>query len=519
MVAGVIASGLEASLLTAPVKAAAKCVETVSAKMGARAAAGGAVRAGSALAAVNAERAAARKAATGVAETVLKHSTPGRILAAGGATALVVGTHEVADGVQDMGEAVGEAVRENPELAGEVADRVMGPVKSICLVAGAGIVALLLWLFLPWIALFRNYSRLSAARHAKRIESLSGGIAAKADVEAAPRGAMRFGKARLRTLSALAAFAVLTALGIFGVSSVRDAESRAFAQTYMTGEDVPGKSARRARVMEKLKAGYLKSVERHYADFSNRVEEVAKVEFAKVRSGVPALTEKFGTLARCTDLFKDAVADRIKGGDRVGERIRRDLEEDYYRGLYGARDKVVACLEDLVLDLDSAGKTYRLSVESELASERLPGDARYGKFLVECSERIDAKKTELETAQNIAAVSVAIEAMLIRQTVSTVTKTIGKTAARQAATMAAGVGAAVVDGPLPVGDVIAVVSVVGCTAWTGYDVWNATKVLPGELRRTLTEVTDESERKCLGEVLACGQKAYADSLASHVLGT
>ena len=102
----------------------------------------------------------------------------------------------------------------------------------------------------------------------------------------------------------------------------------------------------------------------------------------------------------------------------------------------------------------------------------------------------------------------ALEAVCIRQTVATVAKILGKAAARQSGTMVAGAGAAMADGPLPVGDAIAGVAIIGCTAWSVWDVYKATKILPEELRATLEATTRKCEQQTLDEVKNSGEKAY-----------
>ena len=72
--------------------------------------------------------------------------------------------------------------------------------------------------------------------------------------------------------------------------------------------------------------------------------------------------------------------------------------------------------------------------------------------------------------------------------------------------MTAGIGAAAVDGPLPVGDIIGGVAVLGCTAWTAVDVYRATKVLPARLADALNKATRDCERQCRDEVRKAGEQ-------------
>lgn len=89
-----------------------------------------------------------------------------------------------------------------------------------------------------------------------------------------------------------------------------------------------------------------------------------------------------------------------------------------------------------------------------------------------------------------AAVGVAFEAVMIRSSylaikscikgvvrvgLSLVVKRIGTTAVTAA-------GSAIADGPLPIGDIIATTITVGGLAWTAWDVYKVTKIMPKEMR-------------------------------------
>jgi hypothetical protein len=99
-----------------------------------------------------------------------------------------------------------------------------------------------------------------------------------------------------------------------------------------------------------------------------------------------------------------------------------------------------------------------------------------------------------------------------KATVSTVVSLLGKAAARQAGTMAAGAGAAIADGPLPIGDIVGGVAVVGCTLWTWWDINKATNVLPEKLAETLNGVTRDCEKKSREEMLRLGEEVVARAL-------
>lgn len=495
----------EASVWTTPVKAG---VKKVASQVGGRTGGEVVVRGGAALARATAEREVAKAAGGTVCANVAKTVTPGKILAAGGAVAMVTAAHEAADGVQQVGESIGDVTRQDPGIATRIAEVFMRPITwGITLISAVG-TAVLAWFFLPLLTLVRNWMRFRALKQA------SGMQPAYVDVVDVDPGASasvraRSGKVNVRALFAVAGFLALSGIGIIsfchsGKDELERIRDRVVSQAPCRDRV---KVAKRAQVISGLQQAYQRAVQGHYEAFRVEVEQVSCAEFGRVREGVPCVADSFGTFSRCKRMVCDCVLDKMRGGNRTSENIRRDLEQDYYAGLYAARDRVIGCLGTLRANLDHAREQFEASLKGELSGEALPGDDAYKAFLADCGERIETKKAELSDAQLTAGIAVAIEAVLIRETVATVSKCFAKSVARQTAAMAGGAATALADGPLPIGDIIGGVAVVGTTAWTCYDVYKASKVVPGELRSVLNNVTSDCEKQCLEEVRAAGERA------------
>ena len=535
LIVGTLCGAVHASVLSAPVKAVARSCEKAAVKLGIRAAEKPIVRGGAKLATVTAEREAAKAATHSMIKTIAKEATPKKILATGAGTAMVVAGHEVADGVQRyldekgkgeraMGDGVGKAAENHPEVAIAVGtstteNPLASYVKYFYLAGVSALVVVGAWFLWPWVVLIRNLSALAARR---RAAAMRGGEVI--DVTPMPVGNIeptnRPGFSRLELIFVVASCLVLTMLGVWrmAASSSNDAGSSderppaPVARTEGDKAEAQAKQderiAKRKATIAKLHAAYADAIERHYRNFLSDIENVGDVQFGIVRMGIPAVVDKFGTFSRCKDLFKTIVTDKLKGGDETGNSIKRDLEADYYRRLYAARDRVYGCLENFLRNADCAKETFKLELEAELDEVELPGDDAYKSLLEECGERIEQNKEELKWGQIDAGIAVALEAVCIRQTVAAAAKILGKTAARQAGTMVAGAGAAAADGPLPIVDAIAVGAIAICTGWSVWDVYKATKILPAELRATLEATTRKCEQQTQEEVRSSGEKIY-----------
>ncbi len=512
---GVVVANVWASPVAPLIRAGTKCVGHLGIRLGGRAAGKAVVRGGAKLATVQAERMAVRAAGKAVAHggtklaavqaermaarassstlaSISKEVTPKRILATGGAVAAVVGMHEVADGVQSMGQGVGRAVAENPEIAAVVVDGVTAPIRWIVW-AVLFVVAWMLW---PLVHLVRNgvaWWATGKMRQTEVVREVTCGGSAQSRVDS------RSGRIGIQVVLALALLAGLVGLGIYSLNH----------RGVRSGIQEPKK----ADVAE-ICAAYEKAVQSQYEAFLGAVGQTTEVEFGKVKAGIDGAVKQFGTMSRCARLVKTMVLDKLGGGTRTADSLRADLEADYYRGLYDARDHVVACVEALRSNLEAVRRAFGADMKRELALDILPGDEAYDALLTQQGEEIEGAKRALTSKQLDAGVNVALEAYYFRETVAVVAKVLGKTVIRQAGTMAAGAGASVADGPLPIGDCIAVVAVTGSTVWTAVDVYRATKTLPRDLARILEETADACAGQCRREVEELGQKVVCRYLAA-----
>ncbi len=114
-------------------------------------------------------------------------------------------------------------------------------------------------------------------------------------------------------------------------------------------------------------------------------------------------------------------------------------------------------------------------------------------------------------AKVIASVGATIEVIFIKQSVKLIYKLFAKAAARVATSTAISAGAAVADGPLPIGEIIGGTITVASLAWTGYDLYDANKVLPRELKVMLYDTLNEQRQKTMTPVIQAATK-YTKSL-------
>ena len=326
------AFALPASLST---RAVIKGGEKVASKIGMQTAGKAAVRGGVKLAAVTAEREAAKRTAGGIAEGVVKHVTAKQLLAAGGGTAMVVAAHECADGVQQMGEGVKEAVKAKPELAERIAEIVTSPVKWLVGIATIGVMGFLAWFLWPWVSLVRNWSKLIAARRAATMRNTAPaacGAGDVIDVTPSTPDAMRSGFTRLELIIVLVGLLLLLVVGVWRIAKLWIPDGDTSPTRHRTTVSRRALLAERGKKFTQLRADYVAALDGHYTTFLSDVESDASARFGEVRDAIPSVVSKFGTFSRCKDLLVTLVRDKMSNGKPYGAEHQAGSRSRFLQG-------------------------------------------------------------------------------------------------------------------------------------------------------------------------------------------
>lgn len=197
-----------------------------------------------------------------------------------------------------------------------------------------------------------------------------------------------------------------------------------------------------------------------------RLDARAQPYFDEARRNVPTVVEKLTELGTSCRLCGLMVRDKLAGTHETQDYLSDVLEKP------------------IITPCRMGAEVYGCDFESD-------------GFLNTLAE-INADYSEIK---GYALGGLAIEAIFIRQTFSALTSTLGSVVARLAASFGSGTASAVADGPLPVGDIIAIVMAAGGTAWSGYDLWKAREQLPAELTALLRSVISDCQDACRREVL------------------
>lgn len=207
-------------------------------------------------------------------------------------------------------------------------------------------------------------------------------------------------------------------------------------------------------------------------------------------------------------IVKAYTLDHFTDESSAEQLISDGLGTGYYHSLFEARDALIASVTRFTERLEAARVQFANDVIGTLTLEGIPCDETIRPFLNDAAARIEESKTNLRIDEVVNGICLSFDAVAIRKIYVTTASILGKITARQAASLTTGVGCCAVDGPLPIGDCVAVLVFVGGTAWSIYDIYEVVSILPNEMKVTLNEITEEFINRSLEEVKSVGELRY-----------
>ncbi len=217
-------------------------------------------------------------------------------------------------------------------------------------------------------------------------------------------------------------------------------------------------------------------------------------EFDAVLANVPLAAARIARPGTCFDLCRRMVRDRLTGSHTTESELARLLEPEFIAPCLRAKMVAEEELAQLLLRLDEADNRFRAELAAGLGAPPLVPVAVPHRLAAGVEEG-RALGREVALANAAAAGGAALEVVFVRSTVLLLKRVLGSAVARMAGTASAAGIAAAADGPLPVGDAVAGVLAVGGLGWTTYDIYQARKVLPGELEKSLQETVGECRKE------------------------
>ena len=248
---------------------------------------------------------------------------------------------------------------------------------------------------------------------------------------------------------------------------------------------------------------HLRRIDELHGRFEEGLRRSGPSRFQSARAAIPGIRKSFASVKAMTGVVKDGALDKVRGGDRLQRRFNAALEGPFIRPCARAGESLVADYETFAAQLAAEDAAFR--EELSAAHDNLPSAVR-AEFPVETLHATMARTYRalqgMPLKAGLVAAETAIELATIRSTVAAARGLALRFGAKAMAKGAASAAAPAVDGPLPIGDVVAV----GGALWTLYDIRQLTKVLPREIEKSLKTSVDALQTQTIHAVSDAARK-------------
>ncbi len=265
---------------------------------------------------------------------------------------------------------------------------------------------------------------------------------------------------------------------------------------------------------------YEEAIHAHYNAFLKELPPYdATQAFKTAREGVEFIASKKGLCGWkvCISLAYKMAYDEVKGTSKAEEAIAPVVAEHVEKHLVAAltpyNEIVKRCQEKMLLET-SAFQTdcaLRMAEFETLLSGLTLLNHDDLEQLGAAIEGMENRIQGIAVKKASIVVGTVFEAVCIRFTYALVKRLLAGAAAKMVGSVGSAATTSIVDGPLPIGDIIGGVILIGGTAWTAVEIYQATSSMPEELRREMYTAIDEYQ--CSLETNAKdGLKQHASTL-------
>jgi len=221
--------------------------------------------------------------------------------------------------------------------------------------------------------------------------------------------------------------------------------------------------------------------------------------FDRAFRNIDTAVDELASYEGCVKLFYYTIVDGVKNTNKVDYRIEEILNKyitnEIATGLQEAETSLNGLQESLANNRIKMVNTITSNAETMLIAQEF-GEVQssFTNFRKELNY-IGETFPSISSATIASTLGLTINALLMKRTITQIQTTFAKAVARFGATNATALAAAAADGPLPIGDIIALVVEIGGIAWTAYEIYDAQVVLKDNVMSELrTAIGDYKEK-------------------------
>lgn len=244
------------------------------------------------------------------------------------------------------------------------------------------------------------------------------------------------------------------------------------------------------KIVENATLEFKKQNQVAFDNFSTDISSV-EIEINKrldvATNNIPEIVKDFSSLGFCGKLVLKQAKDVILKSNDAPEAVNEVLNDRYINYLVEAKAIADESLQKLNHQLASNLNNYQADVIAEFEQVNSNYSNDVSKIIIDTI--LDVNKISSEISSSVAGVAIGtiIDVITIKSTLALLKKVCSGVVAKVCSSASIAAISAAADGPLPIGDIVGAAVVVVTTIWTGYDIYQITKVLPREMETSLIQ--------------------------------
>ena len=248
-----------------------------------------------------------------------------------------------------------------------------------------------------------------------------------------------------------------------------------------------------------LDIGYQEDCNRFMLQYMELLEFKIDSDFVKAKKSIPEVIDQLTGLNVCVKFCYKAAKDKLKGTNDFEEAYMDIINQPIVQPCLHANALASETLKTLDQHLKERYAQYAMDLAVVCGDTGEEVSSPDVERLLQCINTVAASSSQFQQEKIFALVGVAFEAIFIRSTCNAIVKLFAGPVAKICSSLGVGGICAAADGPFPVGDAIGGVLAVGGLAWTAYDIYDVTCVLPEKLKTELETGITETQEKLMDD--------------------
>jgi len=273
--------------------------------------------------------------------------------------------------------------------------------------------------------------------------------------------------------------------------------------------DTDGDEAKIKEILRQRTREQQQENQRLMTSFKASLEEKGKGSFLLAEKNIRPFVEEVTSFDFSGRLFVCMAEDYLRDTNTAMELLSPVLMKHIILPCEQGAGEIEASVNDFLLKLQESDTQFKAGLTDYMKLNNIQGmehRPHLEKFLG-ANTKLAEKVEKYAQEKIMAAIGTAMEVVFLKSTYECIRKVTMPVVLRLATSWAIGGASSAADGPLLVGDIIGAVIAVGGTAWTAYDVYQVSSVLPAELGHEVSKLEETYRKEIKKVAIACAEEA------------